>query len=94
MEERSEYLKSLITDPKRIKEADIKAIKLLTEIAYNLYLNHVTLTSGQKANLLKYKKVLQSLLFNKGSWSQRKQLLIKNKGVLPPLLRPVRHMLT
>jgi len=89
-----EGLTPLIKHPREVVKANKSTIKKLTEIAYNLYLNHVTLTPAERRNLLKYRTALKGLVSKKATWKKRKQILIKHYALLPHLLKPIKHLLT
>jgi len=73
-----------------IATANKDLILCICEIVDNILAGTVKLTSKQKSQLVKYKKILRQLVDRKVSITKKKDIITKQKGgFLPAILGPI-----
>lgn len=69
-----------------LKSADKELVRCLCECALNVIKGKVPVNSGHKKKLSPYKQLLRKLVLKKGSWKNKKKILLQKGGNFIPLI--------
>ena len=72
-----------------LKAADNSLICCLCECSHNILNGNIRLTSSQKKNLTKHRKLLRHLASRDKSLKKKRSALVQQGGFLPALLTPI-----
>lgn len=74
-----------------LRHSDKKLVKILCECALNTLNGNLSVSQGHVNKLKKYKKVVRGLAKKRGTWSNKKRLIVQHGGggFIPLLLAPI-----